>query len=430
MTTAAIITGCMNGNVLALTPLQRWIAAREFNINFMAERWFILIGVIAIVILTVLFFVVSFKRIRQQRKDSARLFAEYAGKSGLTIVERQILLNIANKAGLKKNESIFTLSSAFDRGAAKMKENLVGQQAAEENKRLETVVSSLREKLGFVKRPSYSKGTANESKKSGSRQIPVGKTVHMTRRKTRGSGDIEATIVKNSDTELAVRLAKPIEIIFGGSWCVRYYFGSSVWEFDTSAVSYNGDVLILNHSDNIRFINRRRFLRVPVQMPAFIARFPFEKSSIKNSYSSEVVPAVEPDLAESSAATWGPPEFVPAVVTELAGPGLRIESSLEVKTGERILIVFNLAQQQDSIRASEGESPAGLQIVENIGEVRHTRPTQNGLSIAVELTGLSDSNIDELIRVTNAASLRVRDRNKNVPILGNAVERVPAHMSI
>jgi len=427
MTTAAIITGCMNGNVLALTPVQRWAAAREFNGNFMAERWFILIGVIIIVILTVLLFLVSFNRIRQQRKGSARLFAEYAGKSGLTFPERQTLLNIANKAELKRNESIFTLASAFDRGVAKIKESLVGRQRAEENKQLKTVLSSLREKLGFIKRPSYSKGTTNES--LSSRQIPVGKAVHMTCRKARDNGDIEATIAKNSDTELAVRLSKPIEIIFGEFWCVRYYFGSSVWEFDTSAVSYNGDMLILNHSDNIRFINRRRFLRVPVQMPAFIARFPFEKSSIKNSHSSEVVPAVKPDLAESSAATWGPPEFVPAVVTELAGPGLRIESSLEVKTGERILIVFNLAQQQDSIRASKGKSPAGLQILENIGEVRRTKPTQNGLSIAVELTGLSDSNIDELIRATNAASLSVSDRNKNVLTLGNAVEPVPTQMS-
>jgi hypothetical protein len=417
----------MNGNVLALTPLQRWAAAREFNGNFMAERWFILIGVIIIVILTVLLFVVSFNRIRQQRKGSAMLFAEYAEKSGLTVAERQTLLNIANKAGLKKNESIFTLASAFDRGAAKMKESLVGQQRAEENKRLKTVLSCLREKLGFMKRLSYSKGTTSES--LSSREIPVGKTVHMTRRKAQDNGGIEATIVKNSDTELAVRLAKPIEIIFGGSWCVRYYFGSSVWEFDTSAVSYDGDILVLKHSDNIRFINRRRFLRVPVKMPAFIARFPFEKSSIKNSHSSEAVPAVEPDFAGSSAAAWGPPEFVPAVVTELAGPGLRIESSLDVKTGERILIVFNLAQQQDSIRASEGKSPAGVQIVEDIGEVRRTEPTQNGLSIAVELTGLSDSNIDELIRATNAASLSVSDRNKNVLTLGNAVEPVPAHMS-
>ena len=428
MTTAAVITGCLNGTVLALTPLQRWMAARGFNSDFITERWFILIGVIAIVILTVLLFVVSFKRIGQQRKDGARLFAEFAGKNGLTVAERQTLVNIANKAGLKRNESIFTLASAFDRGTAEMKENLVGQHAAEESKQLETVVSSLREKLGFIKRLSYSKGTTNESKKLSSRQIPVGKTVHMTRRKAQDNDGIEATIVKNSDTELAVRLAKPIEIIFGGSWCVRYYFGSSVWEFDTSAVSYDGDMLVLNHSDNIRFINRRRFLRVPVKMPAFIARFPFEKSSIKNNHSSEAVPAVEPDFAGSSAAAWGPPEFVPAVVTELAGPGLRIESPLDVKTGERILVVFNLAQQQDSIRAGEGKRTTD-QIVEDIGEVRHTRPTQNGLSIAVELTGLSDSNIDELIRVTNAASRSVSDRNKNVLTLGNAVEPVPAHMS-
>ncbi len=59
-----------------------------------------------------------------------------------------------------------------------------------------------------------------------------------------------------------------------------------------------------------------------------------------------------------------PPEFVPAVVTELAGPGLRIETSLKVKAGERILVLFNLAQERDSNAA---------QIVQDVGEVRHVK---------------------------------------------------------
>jgi len=211
-------------------------------------------------------------------------------------------------------------------------------------------------------------------------------------------------------------LEKNVTVTFGEFWCVRYYFGSSVWEFDTSVVSYDGNVLVLNHSDNVRFINRRRFLRVPMKKRAFIARFPFERSFIESSHNSEDELVEDHDLAKTSA-VWGPPEFVPAVVTELAGPGLRIESSLEVKAGERILVVFNLAQEQDSIPANQGIN-------------RHTKRTQNGLSIAVELTGLSDSNIDELIRVTNAASLSVNDKNENMPTSEDAVEHVPEHAGV
>ena len=223
MTTAAVITGCFNGIVLALTPVQRWGAAREFNNSFIAQRGFILIAVAVIVILTVLLAVVSFNRIRQGRKTTEKLFVEYAEKRGLTAHERQILLSIANKAGLKRNESIFTLFSAFDRGDAKVKENLVGQQTAKESEQLETVLLSLREKLGFKKEASFSRGSPAESKRLSSRQIPVGKTVHMTRRKARDSGDVESTIVRNSDTGLAVRLTKPVKITFGEFWCVCYF---------------------------------------------------------------------------------------------------------------------------------------------------------------------------------------------------------------
>jgi hypothetical protein len=423
------MTGCFNGIFLALTPVERWQAARRFNSNFVTERWFILIGAIVLVTLTVTLLLVSLKRNKQERKSSEQLFIEHADKRGLTVHERQILLEAARKAGLKRSEFIFTLKAAFDWGTAKMiEESLVDQPDTEGRKQLKTELFMLREKLGFMNYSSS--GSRAHSTNLSSRQIPVDKKILITRRKARDSGDIEPTVIRNTDTELAVRLAKPIKIIFGELWCARYYFGSSIWEFDTSVVSYDGDILVLKHSDNIRFINRRRFLRVPVNMPAFIAPFPFEKSLIKSGYSSKTKPAADHDLAKTFAATWGPPDFVPATVTELAGPGLRIESSLKVEIGERILVVFDLTPEQDPISTKRSIKAATSKIVEGIGEVRHTKQTKNGLSIAIELTGLSDSNIDELIRATNAALLNVSDRNNNASTPGDAVEPVPAHMGV
>ena len=49
---------------------------------------------------------------------------------------------------------------------------------------------------------------------------------------------------------------------------------------------------------------------------------------------------------------------------------------------------------------------------------------KNGFSIAVELTGLSDPNINELIRATNAASLKNGNKGQNVPDVENTVESV------
>ncbi|MBW8039378.1 MAG: hypothetical protein FVQ85_05210 [Planctomycetes bacterium] len=431
MTTTPVITGYLNGIFPALTPVEIWKAAGEYNSSFMTQRWFILIGIIFIITLTVLLLLVSFNRSRQERNSSDQLFIEFAEKRGLTVRERQILIGIAYKAGLRRSESIFTMVTGFDRGVAKMiEESLTDLQATEESKQLKTELSFLREKLGFKKRQFMSAGSSAKLAKFSSRQIPVGKKVHITRRQTPDSGEIESTVVKNTDNELSFQLTETVKITFGEFWCVRYYFGSSVWEFDASVVSYDGNILVLNHNDNVRFINRRRFLRVQVKMPAFIACFPFEKSSIENSHISKNEFGVDHDLVETSAATWGPPEFVPAVVTELAGPGLRIESELEVKTGERILVVFSLEQEQDSVPANRGKDPTVLKIVEDIGKVRHTKSIHNGMSIAVELTGLSDSDTNELIRATNAALLSVSDRKKNVPTSGGTSELVSEYMGV
>jgi hypothetical protein len=207
---------------------------------------------------------------------------------------------------------------------------------------------------------------------------------------------------------------------------VHYYFGASVWEFDTSVVSYDGDILILNHSDSVRFINRRRFLRVPVNMPAFIAPFPFEMTTARSdSRSEEQKP--QPSSSDVSRSVWGPPEFVSAIVTELAGPGLRVETALEVNVGDRVLMVFRLDAEGDSdSHRQESGGAATLRVVQDIGEVRHVKGIEKGLSVAVELVGLSDQDVDELVRATNAASLKAGASGSDTPAAAvNADERAP-----
>ncbi len=416
------------GSILALTPLERWGALRRFDSSITTERWFVSIGVAAIAILTIALFVVTLHRRSKERRISDRLFVEYAEKRGLSERERQVLLGIAAQAGLKRCDSIFTLGNAFDRGAAKMiKESLARGQTTEESEQLKTELSFLREKLGFQNQPVLSTGTPVKPGKLNSRQIPIGKKLHIARRAGPSSDSIESTVTENNDAELVVKLIRPVKITFGELWCVRYYFGTSVWEFDTSVVSCDGNILVLNHSNDMRFINRRRFLRVPVQKPAFIARFPFVRTFVANGDKSMKSFRIYRSSTSASESAWGPPEFVPAVVTELAGPGLRIESTLEVKAGERILVLFSLDEEkdQDSIPARWDGKAATSKIVEDMGEVRHTKAVQNGLSIAVELTGLSDADVDELIRATNAASLRAGDRNKNISASVNAEEYAP-----
>ena len=122
---------------------------------------------------------------------------------------------------------------------------------------------------------------------------------------------------------------------------------------------------------------------------------------------------------------------MPATVTELGGPGLRIETKLEVKAGDRVLVIVNLSEEnvQDlnptskstSLRSalSRDRKSTPSKIVEDIGEVRHVRTLQNGSSIAVELTGLNDSDMNELIRATNAAYKKTSGKSKDAP---NSIE--------
>jgi len=426
--------------VPALTPVERWKAAGRFGTS-MTEPWFILTGVAVIIVLAGLLLMISLRRIARERKVSGQLFFDFAEQRGLSKRERQILLEIAYRAGLKRSLSIFTMVRAFDHGAGKMIEESLAQQGAEESQRLRTELSFLREKLGFQKQTSVSIGSSTKLKKPSSRQIPEGKKLYINRRKTPDLGDIESTVIKNDNMELTVRLTTSVESKLGEFWRAQYYFGISVWEFDTSVVRCYGDILVLNHSDDMRFISRRRFLRIRVNKPAFIARFPFSRTLPPNS--SKKVSGSKQGSANGSGSTWGPPEFIPATVTELGGPGLRIEAPLEVKAGDRVLVIVNLSETidarysiLDTRRESRNDPPtAGFdrnpallgqesRIVEDIGEVRHIVAIEDGFSIAVELTGLSDSDVSELIRAANAASIRTTGNRQDSPSSVNTEENV------
>ena len=121
--------------VLALTPVERWKAAGRFSTS-MTERWFILTGVTVIIVLAGLLLMISLhRRIARERKVSEQLFVDYAEQRGLSGRERQILLEIAYKAGLKRTQSIFSMAGAFDHGAGKMIEESLAQQRAGESQR-------------------------------------------------------------------------------------------------------------------------------------------------------------------------------------------------------------------------------------------------------------------------------------------------------
>jgi hypothetical protein len=328
------------------------------------------------------------------------------------------------------------MARAFDVGAQKMIKECLAEQGKEESKWLRTELSFLHEKLGFQKKSLESTRSRSKLKRPSSRHILTGKKIFLTPRKRPDSGDIESTVLKNDNIELTIKLSTPVKSKVGELWRARYSFGSSVWEFDSSAVRCDDEILVLNHSDDIRFISRRRFLRVQVNKPAFIAHFPFSRTSSSNkNYTRKKYSKIKKHFVNESE-NWGPPEFMPAKVVELGGPGLLLETKLEVKVGDRVLLIVNLSEKNEqeeqlssksnSLRSAmkRNKKKTSFKIIEDIGEVRQVKTKYNGFSIAVELTGLSDSNLNELIRVTNATYQKTNNNIKDAPDFLEAEEIV------
>jgi len=382
--TVLTATAAANVMLLTLNPTEKWQAIRGLGSGFAGEHAFVLICGTTLLVLTALLIAVSYHHRENDRRAASAMFIAHADRRGLSRRERHILLEIATRAKLKRNESIFTLAGAFNRGAARATDEVLASKGAKRGKRLGFELAVLREKLGFEKQISYAAGPAMKSGKPGSRQIPIGKKLQIILRDNSEPDNIEATVMKNDEIELVAKLARPLEAdpgdlccvhyYYGASvWefdssvdpgdlcCVHYYYGASVWEFDSSVISCHGGILVLTHSYDVRFINRRRFLRVPVNKPAFIARFPFTKTLPTDGDSADWT---EQGGTDAPPAAWGPPEFIPAEVTELAGPGLRLEAPLEVKVGDRVVVILKMSEES----ASHGRGASTRSVLVQMGK--------------------------------------------------------------
>ena len=144
-----------------------------------------------------------------------------------------------------------------------------------------------------------------------------------------------------------------------------------------------------------------------VEGRALVAPLPFMKNG---SSTDQTVPHPDVDHGRSGRASsrvMNPPVFVEGKLTELAGPGLLIEAPLPVQTGDRILVIFTLNEHGGNSPMETNRTIAG------IGAVRHCRSTDQKTLIAVELTGLSDAEVDELAFITGRISSDIDARNES-----------------
>ena len=381
----------------ALDPLERLSAMRRLSSggggggSVFTNKWFILMGASIVFILTIFLLAIRRFRIDKEMEALDLKFDEYANNHGLSSQERKILSGITKKALLRRKDAIFTIMAAFNRGAIKfMQEKFASIHNPVERQKLNAMVDSVREKLGY-KRKVYTFGARSGGGRGlSSRQIPVGKKVSIAPSSSPDVARIDAVIMRSDELEFVVAPEVPLSSAAGKLWNVRYRFGAATWDFNVLTIACVDEGLVLNHSDNITFVNRRRFLRVAVQRPALVAHFPTVRSDFEG----------------------GPmtPEFVRGTVTELSGPGLRIESEIEVHRGDRVIVVFEL---------EDGK------VVQDIGEVRGYRDRGEEHSIGVELIGLNEAGVDELVRVTNNIAISCaieesRDAEESVLVAGRS----------
>jgi hypothetical protein len=401
--------------VLGLTAIERWGATRRLEPRAGPYHGFVLVGVVVMVVLLALLIAISYWRHRQSKSQAQKpeTFADNSERRGLSVRERQILLAIALRSGLQHTVEVFHDRDALDRGMTQLLVECAQTRTAQEIEDLKAEIARIRLKLGFDKASAGGGGPTRQQ--TGSGEVPVGARLELTGRSAGRAVTLQAEVLRNDGIEMAVALPAPLDSHVGDSWLARYYAGMSAWEFRTSTVSCAGKTLVLCHSGEVHFINRRRFERVAVHTPVLLAHLPFLRT----------------DAAGGEA-----PVFVASTLTELAGPGLRIETTLQMQVDDQILVVFRLPEGTDA-------PPAGTRAVTAVGRVKHGRDVERGVAIpdaidrvwegsstrdfhalaagplwiAVELTGLSNEEIEELVAVTSRLLSRGQEGRDNSAVV-------------
>lgn len=385
--------------IAALTPMQRLDAVKILNSQPAVEKSFAVFGVIAIIAMTVLFVFVTAARRKYEKIRQQEIFNDLARRAGLSIDEQKLFASLAQTAQIETTESLFTDMALFGRSVVRMVEKAVNEKKGEKwIKTLKLELAFLREKLGFRKRFTISTLSNSTVHKPDSRELAVNKAVELISSKNH-SDIIDGVVVENSELDITIKVKNSVDISSGQQWLVRYYRGANICEFDTVCIWCRDNMVSFNHSDQIRLVNRRQFVRVPVRKQAFIAPFGFTRDI--SSKARLAMSGIEQNQSLL-------PVFRPAVLTEIGGPGLKFESDLPVKSGERVLVVFEVKRSGKSGHKGLGTEFAysKKRLIQDIAVVRNIGSNDNRQSIAVELVGLSDNELDGLIQATNAELIR------------------------
>jgi hypothetical protein len=350
-----------------LSVNERWHAAQKAPESSFAWHWLI-VTVLLILVGVCIGFIVVLYRQKEQGHNSWTRFYKQAEQEGLSPEELDLLTTIVKLAGLPEPSAIFTMDRAFREGANAYLRSEEFQHLSHDMRRnVNQAIGGLRSKLGLA--------TMAGTMQNDSRQLIEGAmiTVSLPAKKQ----GFAATVIRCDQNELIVQPDETIDLEAGQLWLIRYFDGRSLWEFDAPVLGegHQPGQFVLGHSEHLRFINRRRFIRVPVNQKALVALFDFA------------------GRGELTA-----PAFVESHLEELAGPGLRLRGPVQVAVGDRVLVILAIGE------ARTFQGMAKVRRVDNPDcALRH---------FAVELQGLTPSEIAELTTMTNNAAIRAKKQQQ------------------
>jgi hypothetical protein len=356
--------GCWHDlrNLLATTPVDRFHGVRN-TLAGLEDTWvqplLISLGAtLAAVAAAVL--IIHLLRRRQWLK----LFSAQAAGSGLNEQERRLLAVLAEQAHLRDPSAIFTNPSVFDRGMEKLMLSSRFLSLSDAMQAMSiAVLNSLREKIGLQR-------MAQETIEPAQGRVIVPRGAKLTVVSRGHCSEFEATVSNSRPAQIMVEADSPVDCATGEGWLIRYTDGDALWEMDAAVVRNDQGRILLSHSGQARFINRRRYPRIPTRKSARVALFPL----VRPEGGAEV-------------------DFRPATLLEIAGPGLKLESDLDVRSGQRVLVVLELGADS---------------AVEGMGKVHRSYESDGRRLLIIELVGLGSEELAEMSRQTNLAELETK----------------------
>ena len=182
------------------------------------------------------------------------------------------------------------------------------------------------------------------------------------------SGTINLRVVDNSKEALIIKpeISQDLHSLeVKGEYEIRCNQDRLCWKFKSRIIAIADGEIYITHSLNAKATDRRRYPRIQTDIPSKLAGFIFLKH----------------DIGDAPG-----PDFVPATLIQIAGPGLLLETTLRINASQKVLVVLFFEETK---------------IVEATGIVKRIDHEYNEtIHLAVELVGLTNAELKLMVDET------------------------------